>query len=145
MEPLRTYEDKLREDGMVVPTEDFKCPECPTTGPAFTIVEVSPGRWICSACHISQQEQIQAAAAAAIATNLLPWDTDEGYQVRAVRTRLQERWRWGVMPDSPLHAEAQARVMAFLKSLNTLTVTFTKPEDVVWPNEPVITAEDYDA
>lgn len=143
--PLRTYADKLREEGFVT-TDEFQCPECDgPPQPAFAIVETAPGRWVCSTCHIKEQDAIRHAAEQKAKAQLAPWDTETGGDVKRQRTLLQEKWRWAVMPDSPLHADAQARVMQFLKLLNTLTIDYPSPEDMVWPAEPVIGVGDYDA
>lgn len=143
-QPLRTFADHLREQGKVT-TDMFDCPECDgPPQPAFAIVEASPGRWVCSTCHITEQQQAALAAEDAAKAALPPWETDDAQEVRRTRTRLQDQWRWAIMPDSPLTAEARARVMLFLKLLNTLTIDYTSPEEVVWPVEPTLTGEDYD-
>ena len=144
-QPLRTYADKLRDEGRVT-TDEFNCPECDgPPQPAFAIVEAAPGRWICSTCHIKEQDAIRHAAEQEAIAQLDPWETETANDIRRQRALLQEKWRWAVMPDSPLTADAQAGVMAYLRLLNTLTIDYPCPEDVVWPVEPVLTSGDYDA
>jgi ribosomal protein S27AE len=144
MELLRTYADKLRDEGRVT-TGTFQCPECDgPPQPAFAIVEVAPDRWVCGNCHITEQQKAKLAEEEAAAAQLPPWETQAANDVRQARLILQEKWRWAVMPDSPLSAAAQARIMPFLRALNTLTIDYATPEDVVWPTEPVLTGDDYD-
>lgn len=144
MTVLRTYEDVLKERGRVT-TDKFNCPECDREEPPFAIVEAAPDRWVCSTCYINEQRGVQEQARTEQIASMEPWETEEANHVRALRIQMQERWRWAVMPDSPLTSEAQARVMKFLKTLNTLTIDYTTPQDVVWPDEPIIGSGDYDA
>lgn len=139
MEVLRTYEDHLRERGFVT-TDRFVCGECKQTRPAFAFVERKPNDWVCTSCYVAE---VQAAETAAVPPPA-PWETLEANGVRAIRNQMQDKWRWAVMPDSPLHADAQTRVMQFLKLLNTLTIDYPSPEDVIWPIEPTINGEDYE-
>jgi predicted RNA-binding Zn-ribbon protein involved in translation (DUF1610 family) len=135
---IRTYEDHLRERGKVT-TDFFTCPSCGKENlAAFTIVERAKNDWVCSDCFLREVEASRPAV------SLPPWETETANHVRAVRIQLQERWRWAVMPDSPLNQAAQARVMRFLKLLNTLTIDYTSPEDVIWPVDPTLNGDDYD-
>lgn len=133
---LRTLEDYLREND--APADGlFDC-ACGVVGqPAFAFVERRPGEWMCSNCYL------ESLPAPAVISPMNPWESDAAAQVRVERTQLQDRWRWAVMPDSPLTAEAQARCMLFLKSLNRLTIAFPTPAAIVWPAEPVLVGDDY--
>ncbi len=145
--PLRTYEDYLKERGLVT-TGTFQCPnpDCLTDPqPAFAIVEVAPGDWQCSTCHITKQVQAQAEAYQQAQLELPPWETEAANNVRAQRSRLQDQWRWTVMPDSPLNAAAKDRYMTMLQALNTITIDFQSPADVVWPDFQNPEANDYAA
>ena len=142
---MKTYEDKLKAEGRVT-TGLFNCPECDGPPmPAFAIVERTPGRWTCSNCNLLDTMAVRQEEEAAVAAALPPWETEDANWIRAQRTLLQNEWRWSVMPDSPLTAEAQARCMEFLRLLNTLTLDYPSPEDVIWPVVPVLGSGDYDA
>lgn len=132
---MKTYEDRLIEMGKVV-TDLFDCPTCLKPQRPFAIVEVAPGEWACSDCYLASLPPPEPVV-------LPPWETEDANSVRAERTRLQNKWRWAVMPDTALNQAAQDRVMLFLKSLNRLTIDYTTPQDVVWPEEPVLTGDDY--
>lgn len=61
------------------------------------------------------------------------WD-----EIRTARNALLDAWRWAVQPDSPLAPECQAAVLAFLKTLNRVTIDFASPGDVQWPEAPAL-------
>jgi hypothetical protein len=138
MDTLPTYEDYLRKKGYVT-TGLYVCPDCKQKQRAFVFVERTPGDWVCGSCYVPEIVAKELAEAPPLA----PWETLEANHIRAIRTQLQERWRWAVMPDSPLNAGGQEKVMAFLKKLNTLTIDYATPDDVTMPSEPQLTGEDY--
>lgn len=140
---MKTYQDYLLERGME-DVEKFICPDCLTPHPAFAIVEVTPGNWQCSQCYLTEYDAARRAAEEARLAALPPWETEEANTIRAVRVRLLDKWRWGVMPDSPLIDSAKDKVMVYLKALNSITIRYASPADVVWPDEPTIDGSDYE-
>lgn len=69
-----------------------------------------------------------------------PWATEEADAVRATRNQLLSDTDWAVLPDAPAQRDMQSRaaLWSYRKQLRDITERFDAPEDVVWPEPPVI-------
>ena len=144
MEALKTYEDFLKANGLEV-RERYACPEpgCGKVGPAFTLVDVSeegkPSKFICSTCHINEQDEIayRTRMVEAHERELAdPWDCEHGRQLRARRNILLEMSNWAIQPDSPLSRVCKLMFVEYRKALNRLTVDYPSPHQAVMPEAP---------
>ena len=121
----------------------YSCAGCGKKLPAFAIVPDDSGeKGFCACCIIDAHREITAqteradAEARAVAN---PWDSPLGEHVRAERNLRIDRWRWAIDPGcSPLSVECQEEVRGMIRTLHRITLDFNSPEDVVWPDEPVL-------
>lgn len=129
--PRRTFEDYLRANGL--PTDGkHACPNCGHTCEPFMLVVVSdidaiPTAIACGECI--------AVAERSRASQVLHDQTAEAWAVaRARRNQLLDKWRWTIMPDSPMSQECRDIFMAELRRLHRMTVDVDNPVDFVWPD-----------
>lgn len=67
----------------------------------------------------------------------LEWEYSEELHWRKIRNRrdvLLSSTDWAVLPDSPYNTQA---LLDYRQALRDLPQTFTNPDDVVWPDNPL--------
>lgn len=58
--------------------------------------------------------------------------------IRMERNARLDYSRWTIALDSPLSVENQIEWLAYLKALNRLTIDYSDPSAIVWPDAPAI-------
>jgi len=133
-----TLEQRLLDANKPVP-EFVSCPSC---GRArcrpFEIVEVTdrpdiPGDMACGQCLADDKRLADQADEKNAIMSAPFWQTPEGMEMKAVRDRTLDKWRWTIMPDSPLSMACQQEFKRFLIAWQRMTVdamtkaAFTEP------------------
>lgn len=69
-----------------------------------------------------------------------PWEGEAADAVRATRDNLIANTDWMVLPDSPYQRNMASRAAVWLyrQALRDITSNFASPEDVEWPEVPVL-------
>jgi len=118
----------------------YKCPSCPRKFPAQGLVSTEglPGTlpaFICHTCASGPYREACAEIAAQEAEAAGPdWSG-----VQAQRNTLLSRCDWTQVNDAPLTEQEKTAWVAYRQQLRDITSTFNHPQDVVWPNPPVLT------
>lgn len=141
----RTLQDDRRDNWMLdVPT--VRAPCCKLWMPPFAIVELegwesdilSEGRssrldWACGACLAT----CTAEAISPASDPDTPWgDNEPANGVRAERELKLTCCDWTQTLDAPLDEPLKLLWRDYRQALRDITVTFARPEDVVWPTPP---------
>ncbi len=138
MTELNTLEDILIARGE--PAADIDkwadCPECGRTARPFALISVVDdpaftSDFVCSPCFL-------AVSTTPAASPVSPWDSEHGAALKGQRNVELDRWRWTVMPDSPLSAPCKAAWLDPLRTLHRMTVDCTDPALWSWPVVPAL-------
>lgn len=66
------------------------------------------------------------------------WTGPQGDAVRFERNQRLDASMWVIIPGTPLTQECQDEFCQYREKLHRVTVDFSKPGDVVWPNQPAL-------
>lgn len=142
---MTTLEDDLIAMGED-PSGQFPCACCQREFPAFALAfrneEASADSATCADCEIDVQ-RVATAQAEMTERELLeatdPWATDLGAALKVERNRRIDAARWAIDPaTSPLSPACQAAWIAYTCTLHRITLDFTGPTHVEWPDEPAL-------
>lgn len=86
---------------------------------------------VCNSCNQEAIRKDSHACEAPCAEEL--WNA-----VKYDRNKLLDSSMWAVLPDSPLSDQSQIQFKQYRAALHRITVDFTDPSDVVWPQEPAL-------
>lgn len=122
-----TLEQRLRDADEPVP--DFvACPSCGRQRcRPFEIVNVTdlpdvPGDMACGQC-VADDKRLRDQANEHLAQARAPaWETPAGLEMKARRDRMLDKWRWTILPDSPLTKNCQAEFKRYLFSWHRMTI-----------------------
>ncbi len=131
-----SYQDHLAAG---TTAEPLPCDHCGKITPAWGLYRGTgqePTGWICGGCISSTARDVAAALADASKPPESSWDSDLGVYLKATRNGLLDLWRWTIFPDSPLSVASQAAFLAYLGTLNRMTVDCADPRDWEWPSVP---------
>lgn len=127
------------EDYLISQDEDtsgeFICAGCNASLPAFALVRDDDGVLGCG--HCIEDVARNATAALRLPDNKESWDSECGLWMKAERSMLLDKWRWTIMPDSPLTLACQDEFSDYLKSLHRMTLLETTSE-WTWPDIPAL-------
>lgn len=59
------------------------------------------------------------------------------FQILATRNELLQNSDWTMLPDVELTPELVAQMKTYRQQLRDITKTYTNPDDVVFPNNPL--------
>lgn len=134
-EPPRSLADALTAAGDPVP-DQAQCGGCYQMIEAFALFEQPNGSYQCGHCMLDQLRPIIVGEEAIALAQLTGWETPEGAAMKDDRNRELERWRWTVMPDSPLTPACQELFLAYLRTWQRMTVDADGPDTFVRPPLP---------
>lgn len=142
-----TLEDKLLASGK--PTGGrHACPNCGRLCRAFEIVAVRQAGhdaldaietdFACTQCTTDAARDVMHDTEQAALAELAPWDSPAGVEQKMHRDRTLDRWRWTVLPDSPLTGDNQTAWLAYLAVWHRMTVDAATPADFIEPEQPAM-------
>lgn len=138
-DPVNLQDEMLEYGSQLLTLDPDMRVLCPTCGHqnrhAVEMIKVDGG-YICSTCFLR-------GLPLPLAEQVTPWESELANYIRVQRDRLLDGWRWAIMPDSPLKPEMQSTILAYMQILHRITIQFATPEDVTWPDPPVLTSDSY--
>jgi hypothetical protein len=149
MADRRTLEDeihdrlKARPKAKVVVPERFACPKCGEPRRPFEIVDVTDVPELkvpmaCTQCLIGVDRGRRATEEKTARAKRPPWLRRAGVELKALRDRTLDRWRWTVLPDSPLTPECQQAFLDYLRAWHRMTVDAESPAEFKEPDLPAM-------
>lgn len=151
MADRRTLEDEIADrrkarPGVTLAVPDrFPCPKCLRSCWPFEIVVVTdvPELGVpmaCTQCLTDVHRETRSQSEKADREKLPPWQRPEGLEMKALRDRTLDRWRWTVAPDSPLSEACRHAFLGYLKAWHRMTVDAASPAEFI---EPALPAMEY--